>query len=315
MKRTGLSILGAAGLALCLARCSGGGGGGDASTDGGRDSGGDARTDSGGDAGTDSGGDAGTDSGGDAGTDSGPTPCVETRCQAHLRLCGNCLDDDGDGLVDSEDPDCLGPCDSNEAGYFLDIPGGDSAPCALDCYFDQDEGSGNDGCEWDHRCDPLEPDPNPLCAYRSPPPPQASCPSPQPEQCLEVCGPLIPNGCDCFGCCELPAGSGRYVFIGSVDRSGAPTCTLEVAADDAACHPCTPVASCLNDCGRCELCLGRTVDDLPPDCFPGSGGDGGVDGGPGGEQCPEGIQPCGLPGQDPCPDGYYCITGCCQIFG
>ena len=27
-----------------------------------------------------------------------------------------------------------------------------------------------------------------------------------------------------------------------------------------------------------------------------------------------GVQPCGLPGQDPCPAGQYCITGCCQII-
>jgi hypothetical protein len=27
--------------------------------------------------------------------------------------------------------------------------------------------------------------------------------------------------------------------------------------------------------------------------------------------CPGGEQPCGLPGQPLCPDGYYCITHCC----
>ena len=29
-------------------------------------------------------------------------------------------------------------------------------------------------------------------------------------------------------------------------------------------------------------------------------------------QCAEGIQPCGLAGQSPCPVDFYCVTGCCQ---
>lgn len=33
--------------------------------------------------------------------------------------------------------------------------------------------------------------------------------------CLAFCMPLTPNGCDCFGCCEVfaAAGSSRFVFI------------------------------------------------------------------------------------------------------
>ncbi len=268
-------------------------------------------------------GDAGTGGGGDGsmtpGMDGSTTPrpdgawsplpdggCAPVMCQEHLYACGNCMDDDGDGRADWADPDCLGPCDNNERGFDLLIPGGDARPCALDCYFDQDEGFGNDLCTWDHRCDPLEPDPSPLCGYRSPPPADAMCPATQPEACHDFCGPLTPNGCDCFGCCELPAGSGSFVFIGATDSAGNGTCDLASATDPSRCPPCTPVADCLNGCGRCELCLGRTT--LPPECTP----DGGT---PPGERCEPGIQACGLPGDPPCPTGDYCITGCCQHFG
>lgn len=301
------------------------------------------------DAGTPDGGGGGVDSGGDDGggesdggaPDDGAIPAdgetpvdgeVPTdgstapgpvMCQSHLYLCGNGMDDDGDGLIDSFDPDCLGPCDNNEEGFDLLISGGDTPTCLRDCYYDQDQGPGNDQCAWDTRCDPLSPDPRPMCAYTDPRPPSAQCPDPQAEMCHTFCGPLTPNGCDCFGCCELPAGSGTFVFLGSRDSAGMGTCTLERAnaGDTDACHPCTPVGDCLNDCGPCELCLGRT--ELPPECLTPS--DGGVppvdssvppvDGGTPSLRCPDGRQPCGLSSDPLCPAGYYCVTGCCTFFG
>ena len=264
--------------------------------------------------------------------------CYPAPCQGQYRQCGNCIDDDGDGLYDGKDPDCLGACDNNEAGYSTGIPGGDSAPCKLDCYFDTDQGSGNDKCEWDARCDPLEPDPLATCSYQNPPPPNARCPggpalpdggfadpeTTQDPACLDFCAPLTPNGCDCFGCCELPAESGRFVFIGTVDEAGQPTCDPESAEDDERCHPCTPVENCYNDCGRCELSLGKGVDDLPEDSFPdpadagtptddaGMPGDGGVVDPP---TCDDGRQLCDVPGTGPCPEGLFCLTGCCTFFG
>jgi hypothetical protein len=63
--------------------------------------------------------------------------------------------------------------------------------------------------------------------------------------------------------------------------------------------------------------------DVPPECNEGGaggGGNGGAGGGGNGgggaggsgeQQCEAGVQACGLPGQDPCPADYYCITGCC----
>ena len=98
------------------------------------------------------------------------------------------------------------------SGFNTEISGGNVHPCSQECYFDQDNGGGNDDCSWDHRCD-----------------------------------------------------------------------------------PCTPVPSCQNDCGSCEICLGQPT--LPEECEE--------------QTCPPDSKPCGLPGDDPCPEGEYCITGCC----
>ena len=176
--------------------------------------------------------------------------------------------------------------------------------CRMDCYFDQDTGSGNDRCTWDRRCDPMSTDME--CPYSDPPPASAMCPENQRDECLEFCRPLTPNGCDCFGCCELPAGSGRHVFLGGLTES-ATECSLERLDDPEACPPCTPVRDCYEECGRCELCLGRTT--LPPDCFPPP------DGGMPMDRCIGDEQPCGLIGDPPCPDGLFCLTGCCRYFG
>src|SRR5262245_41438285 len=48
----------------------------------------------------------------------GGGPCNITTCQGKTYACGNCLDDDGDGKIDMEDPDCLGPCHNAENTYY-----------------------------------------------------------------------------------------------------------------------------------------------------------------------------------------------------
>jgi hypothetical protein len=222
--------------------------------------------------------------------------CQPVACDTNkVYACGNCIDDDGDSLIDAGDDNCLGPCDNTEDTLDLGIPGAGNAPCKRDCFFDKDSGAGNDACEHDLRCDPLEPEPN-KCAYEDPPPSNADCPKQQSATCTEICAPLTPNGCDCFGCCELPGGSGNFVFLGSKDANDVPTCTIATAEDPGQCHPCTPFGECFNACDTCELCLGKT--DLPPECTPD-------------EQCQDGT-PCGLESQAPCPLGDYCITGCCH---
>src|SRR5262249_51732889 len=65
----------------------------------------------------------------------GTFTCYIAPCQGKVYACGDCIDNDGDGLVDSMDPDCLGACQNNEAGFYGSIPGQNNAPCKSDCYW------------------------------------------------------------------------------------------------------------------------------------------------------------------------------------
>jgi hypothetical protein len=318
---------------------SGGNGGDDdgGDDDGGGNGGDDDGGGNGGDGGGNGGGDDGGNGGGeeDAGSSGGvivPGPdggtriCYLAYCEGDLRECGDCIDNDGDGFIDDEDPNCLGPCDNNEEGFDLKIDGGPLSPCQRDCYYDKDSGSGNDKCSWNLNCDPLEP--------------VTSCTGNcndsevQDPQCLEICGPLTPAGCDCFGCCDIRTDADpeepNWVFIGSFDESQSGTkegtCHMDAAkeGDHVACRPCTPLEECWNPCTHeCQLCLGRTLEDLPDHCFddpgdPGDPEDGGTtpeDGGTEPDRCNHGQQPCGLPADDPCPEGHFCLTGCCVYVG
>lgn len=247
--------------------------------------------------------------------------CTVAACQGTVYQCGDCQDNDGDCLPDSADSACLGPCSNNEDGFKGEIPGqNESNTCVAECYFDGDTGGGNDGCAWDYTCDPLSVSPNYLpkgakkCEYDAGNTDCAGLIAAQSTQCwapgvtptktANVCGPLTPNGCDCFGCCAVP-GLSWNIWLGTQNAAKVGTCTPEVLTDPslteaqkrARCWPCTQVPSCLNPCGNCEICIGKPTIDLS--CTPA-------------QQCPGGEQACGRPGQDACPSGYYCITGCCQ---
>jgi hypothetical protein len=250
---------------------------------------------------------AGGAGGSTPGSDAGP--CQIATCQGKTYACGDCIDNDGDGLVDSQDPDCLGPCDNTEESYFGGIPGQNNAPCKQDCYFDQDTGSGNDECYWSHECDShsIAPDYPPSGDSRCANNPNATIPGTsatcselqvtQSDRCLSVCLPLTPNGCDCFGCCEIPPGSGTTVWIGST-VNGVGSCDAAHVSDPQYCKPCQQVSGCLNRCDPCEICVGRPAPD--PSC-----------GQPTQSQCPSGRTPCGREGQAACAQYEYCITGCC----
>jgi hypothetical protein len=234
-----------------------GGGDGDGGTGGGMDGGG-------------SGGPDGSSGGGDGAT-GGSTQCT------------NGLDDDGDGLADGFDPECTGAADDDESSYATGQPGDNVDNVFQDCFFDGDSGHGNDGCMYRTGCLTGElPPEDPDCEISA--------------MCLEFCFPGTPNGCDCFGCCEVTTPAGDVVTI-RLDG----TCDYENLDDTDACPRCTQSPDCTNDCGECELCPGRTEEDLPDSCTP--------DGGMGGYEC-EGGTTCG-PGLTPCADDEYCYLGCC----
>jgi len=243
--------------------------------------------------------------------------------------CTDCLDNDGDGLVDGFDPDCTGYLDNDEGSFATGIPGDNIDPCKQDCFFDGNSGAGDDKCNWDLACDPANPGKNQGCPYD---PNKKNCPGPQSAACIANCMAKVPNGCDCFGCCafQTPSGPKSVLLL--------PTCTYASIDDPTKCPPCTQVPSCLNTCETCELCLGKN--ELPPECTTGAGGSTGTGGGSGtggsgtgGDPgtggsagttgtagsggtiaiplCPSAVEAC-TPTQ-PCadPSSYYCLTGCC----
>ncbi|MBN2343483.1 MAG: hypothetical protein JXX29_04785 [Deltaproteobacteria bacterium] len=242
--------------------------------------------------------------------------CYETQCDGRLLECGDCKDNDSDGMTDWRDPECLGPCDNTEGPALIsDVGGVTGSTCHVDCYFDYGNGmgTGSDDCWWSHECDPLEPE-GAVCEYNETliGNPQF-CPDEQTQLCTDVCVPFTPNGCDCFGCCTFPEleglgtdGDDAYVWIGAKDADNIGTCTFADILDESKCPRCTPVANCLNECGYCEICIGKP--ELPADCY----GDGDDSDGTPDDQCPTGIEPCTVSDVSPCDAGFYCVSGCCQ---
>jgi hypothetical protein len=243
---------------------------------------------------------------GSAAASGAPGECEPALCLKVEYECGDCIDNDADGLTDAEDPECLGPCDNTENSFTLGVESG-ATQCREDCAFDRDSGSGNDGCYSSHVCDQesvgpeYPPTGQAACEYAPDsmvPGTNATCAelrASQSDMCRDYCLPLTPNGCDCFGCCELPARSDRWVWVGGALDQGI-GCSLELLGDESACRPCTPVPSCLNECEACEVCAGNA----PPSDMCESGE----------IECPVGRSTCG-PNLPPCSQGYYCITGCC----
>jgi hypothetical protein len=208
--------------------------------------------------------------------------------------CDNCIDDDGDGLVDGFDPHCISSLDNDESSFATGSPtGGGLDPTWRDCFFDDNSGSGDDLCHH-HVC----------CVLGAPD--RQSCPvggnqyDPNDcglsQMCIDFCDPLPMPGCDCFGCCTVCNETGcNDVFI---DSYFAPECDVPVAHDPALCPPCVKNTECRTDCEPegCSLCPGQTLADLPASC-------GGV------HTCLDGRAPCLYTSE--CNAGEWCSLGCC----
>jgi hypothetical protein len=221
-----------------------------------------------------------------------------------MSQCSDGKDNDMDGLIDVSDPECVGGSDNDEGTYATGIPGDNMDACKQDCFFDGNSGAGDDGCDWQLKCDPLSK--NAKCPYdmsfATSHEKECSFSMSQSQRCIDTCRKYVPNGCDCFGCCVVP-GAPTPIHLD-------PTCTAKDFGDPTKCSPCTQVTQCQNTCERCELCIGKTT--VPADC----GRDGGAppDGGgsDGGVPVCEGYVSCVVvSGEDNCPVGTTCITGCC----
>ncbi len=214
-------------------------------------------------------------------------PCMPIACpDGKTWACGDCMDNDGDGLVDLADPECISPCDDREDNFSTGLPGDNMDPCKQDCFFDGNSGGGKGDCAWDLGCDPMNPGGD-SCPYN----PDKVCSDTQSMECTETCN--TPSGCDCFGCCTVSVDGMNYdIFLGSDNCSED---TIEQ------CQMCTKNDDCDDPCmpELCELCFGET--ELPDGCdMP---------------LC-EGLDPCTIDkeGMSNCPEGTYCQTGCCQLL-
>jgi hypothetical protein len=178
--------------------------------------------------------------------------------------------------------------------------------CKQDCFFDGNSGAGDDHCDWQLKCDPASV--NTRCPYdmnyATSHTTECSVSASQSMACINACRKLVPNGCDCFGCCVVPGAPAPILL--------AATCTAADFNDPTKCPRCTQVTQCSNPCEHCEICIGKPT--LPADCIT-TTPDAGTDGPPPPPpQCGTDYQPCG-PGTptpaDQCPQGLGCVTGCC----
>jgi cysteine-rich repeat protein len=208
-------------------------------------------------------------------------PPASIPCGNAIYTCGDTLDNDMDGFIDLDDPDCTTPCDDDESSLQTNLPGQNN-DCKQDCFWDANSGQGDDHCVWNLKCDPENPGADIGCAYD---PNFNQCNVMMPQSCLDFCTPLVPNGCDCFGCCEI---NGEFIYLDSN-----PECSMDNLG---ACNSCTFFDECNNACEpeMCELCFGQDPEDLPDDCQEPS--------------CDFGT-PCLQ--QADCGVGEFCQTGCC----
>ena len=217
--------------------------------------------------------------------------------------CSNCIDDDGDGLIDGFDPECTGPLDNDEATFSTGIPGDNKDPVEQDCFFDGDSGAGNDGCNV-HVCCLLGAktvNDCPIGASRyNPddcPPPLGKVPLSQ--KCIDTCGKLTPPGCDCFGCCTVCDPATNVCVDIDINPADSVGCGPTTLTDPTKCLRCTKNTQCGSaPCGgeTCILCPGQDPGDLPPSCN-------------GMNTCPNGEQACS--DTTMCSVSTYCSNGCC----
>ncbi len=257
---------------------------------------------------TGTGGSNTTGSGGSNTTGAGGSSGAGGKLVIGQTQCSDGIDNDGDGKIDYLDPECVGPGDNDEGSFGTGISGDNVDPCRQDCFFDGNSGMGDDKCEWQLKCDPMNT--NTRCpydqAYATQHTMECSTTASQSKACIDNCRKFVPNGCDCFGCCAIPGGPTILL---------ATTCTAADFNDPVKCPRCTQVTQCSNPCDRCEICIGKTT--IPADCVPTTDGGTPVDGGTPTPVCNDSdfhttCGPGGMVAANGCPAGLGCLTGCCQ---
>jgi hypothetical protein len=206
-------------------------------------------------------------------------------CGASPCACANGVDDDGDGNADSEDVECQGDMDNDEATFATGMPGDNRDPKWQDCFFDGNSGAGDDRCRYPTGCltgDIAQSDP--ACAIT--------------QSCLERCMPSVPQGCDCFGCCTVSTRTG------SVDIRLSAGCTSAKLDNPNACERCEKSTTC-------QPPPGTDAGSPPPGTDAGSPPPAQDSGTPPPNPCGDGEE-CMT--AESCGAGYQCVAGCCSII-
>ena len=227
---------------------------------------------------------------------------VDAPCTPGSTECSDCIDNDSDGFIDGWDPECIKATDNREDAFSTGLTADDQSKQMLDCWYDGNQGNGDDGCETHVCCLLNEGTCSWMETYYGLPSNSLTkfwpytCPSTQSTLCLNKCLPATPPGCDCFGCCTVCSGSDcRTILIGLPGTFS--QCDQSTILDPIKCPSCTMDPSCSRPCDpdNCELCPGMTELDLPDHCTS--------------YWCPDGMQSC--TSTNDCPANYTCITGCC----
>jgi hypothetical protein len=207
------------------------------------------------------------------------------RCEGRLCACDDGLSNDEDGLIDGADPECTGAFDDDEASFATGTPRFPGR--CLDCFWDDNGTKDDDACAYPKQC-----------REGKAPPTKGQCTSCEvPSACAAACAVRTPNGCDCFGCCAIERAGGEIVLVTLEDR-----CSLAKLDDEAECPRCVQSDACINPCGRCELCPGRSADSLPDDC------DASAPSGSPEWSCDTGKR---CTRSSDCGSDWYCQLGCC----
>lgn len=240
--------------------------------------------------------------GGTSPRDAGSTPdaavapplCGEKPCK-----CADGDDDDRDGLIDGDDPECTSPIDNDEASFATGGPKNPPNACE-DCFWDGNDSADDDGCMYPSECRSEGPGAMPG-PPGMPPPLAMMCRTCEVStRCIDTCRGRTPNGCDCFGCCEITGEDGVPVNVVLSDE-----CSIKRVGDANKCPRCVPNPDCFNPCGPCELCFGKTADQVAATCADAGAADASVN------ACDDGYESCS--GNSACADGFYCVLGCCMV--
>jgi hypothetical protein len=159
---------------------------------------------------------------------------------ADASQCNDLVDNNSNGLIDLTDWYCKSADDNDEASFYSAIPGDDlNLPAALDCWFDTDSGSGNDGCSIHACCGIAGACPQELDAAHFD---ENQCTVSQ--ACADNCRPLVKAGCDCFGCCQICTQETGCVDV-FVNPAVSPSCSIENIGDPSLCRRCVQNNECL----------------------------------------------------------------------